>query len=114
MHVRHLALTDFRSWERVELDLDAGRTAFVGPNGFGKTNLIEALWYSSTLGSHRVASDAPLIRAGADRAVVSTIVVSDGRELARFVGPGARWRATRYLKRAVEALSNPLAPRPSF
>jgi len=82
VHVRHLALTDFRSWERVELDLDAGRTAFVGPNGFGKTNLIEALWYSSTLGSHRVASDAPLIRAGADRAVVSTIVVSDGRELA--------------------------------
>ncbi len=82
MHVRHLALTDFRSWERVELDLDAGRTAFVGPNGFGKTTLIEALWYSSTLGSHRVASDAPLIRVGADRAVVSTIVVSDGRELA--------------------------------
>jgi hypothetical protein len=40
--------------------------------------------------------------------------LSDGRELARFVGPGARWRATRYLKRAVEALSNPLAPRPSF
>ncbi|CAA0116420.1 DNA replication and repair protein RecF [Mycolicibacterium vanbaalenii] len=82
MHVRHLALTDFRSWERVELDLEPGRTVFVGPNGFGKTNLIEALWYSSTLGSHRVASDAPLIRAGADRAVVSTIVVSDGRELA--------------------------------
>lgn len=82
MHVRHLALTDFRSWDRVELDLEPGRTVFVGPNGFGKTNLVEALWYSSTLGSHRVASDAPLIRSGADRAVVSTIVVSEGRELA--------------------------------
>lgn len=55
---------------------------FVGSNGFGKTNLIEALWYSATLGSHRVASDAPLIRAGAERAVVSTIVVNEGRELA--------------------------------
>lgn len=55
---------------------------FVGSNGYGKTNLIEALWYSATLGSHRVASDAPLIRAGADRAVVSTIVVNEGRELA--------------------------------
>jgi hypothetical protein len=43
-----------------------------------------------------------------------SVQLSDGRELARFVGPGARWRATRYLKRAVEALSNPLAPRPSF
>ncbi|RZT24590.1 DNA replication and repair protein RecF [Mycobacterium sp. BK558] len=82
MHVRRLALTDFRSWPRVELDLEPGRTVFVGPNGFGKTNLIEALWYSSTLGSHRVATDAPLIRAGADRAIISTIVVSEGRELA--------------------------------
>ncbi|AFM14835.1 DNA replication and repair protein RecF [Mycolicibacterium chubuense NBB4] len=82
MYVRHLALTDFRSWPRVELELEPGRTVFVGPNGFGKTNLLEALWYSSTLGSHRVASDAPLVRAGAERAVVSTIVVNDGRELA--------------------------------
>ena len=55
---------------------------FVGPNGFGKTNLIEALWYSTTLGSHRVGTDAPLIRAGATRAVVSTIVVNEGRECA--------------------------------
>jgi DNA replication and repair protein RecF len=82
VHVRHLALTDFRSWSRVELDLEPGRTVFVGPNGFGKTNLVEALWYSATLGSHRVATDAPLIRAGAERAVVSTIVVNEGRELA--------------------------------
>ncbi|KUI31672.1 DNA replication/repair protein RecF [Mycobacterium sp. IS-1742] len=82
MFVRHLTLTDFRSWARADLELESGRTVFVGPNGFGKTNLVEALWYSATLGSHRVASDAPLIRAGAPRAVVSTIVVNEGRELA--------------------------------
>lgn len=82
MHVRRLALTDFRSWPRAELDLEPGRTVFVGPNGFGKTNILEALWYSSTLGSHRVTTDAPLIRSGAERAVISTIVVSEGRELA--------------------------------
>jgi DNA replication and repair protein RecF len=82
VYVRRLGLHDFRSWPRVDLELEPGRTVFVGPNGFGKTNLIEALWYSSTLGSHRVASDAPLIRAGAERAVVSTIVVNEGRELA--------------------------------
>ena len=82
MYVRHLTLTDFRSWPRADLELEPGRTVFVGPNGFGKTNLVEALWYSSTLNSHRVATDAPLIRVGADRAVVSTIVVNDGRELA--------------------------------
>lgn len=82
MYVRHLALRDFRSWSAVDLDLTPGRTVFVGSNGFGKTNLVEALWYCATLGSHRVATDAPLIRAGAERAVVSTIVVSEGRELA--------------------------------
>ena len=43
-----------------------------------------------------------------------SVQLSDGRELARFLGPGARWRATRCLKRAAEALSNPLEPRPSF
>jgi DNA replication and repair protein RecF len=82
VYVRHLGLRDFRSWANVELELTPGRTVFVGSNGFGKTNLVEALWYSSTLGSHRVATDAPLVRIGAQRAVVSTIVVNEGRECA--------------------------------
>ena len=82
MYVRQLGLRDFRSWAHADLELEPGRTVFVGSNGFGKTNLVEALWYSATLGSHRVATDAPLIRAGAYRAVVSTIVVNEGRELA--------------------------------
>jgi hypothetical protein len=43
-----------------------------------------------------------------------SVQLSDGRELARFLGPGARWRATRYLNRAAEALSKPLEPRPSI
>lgn len=82
MYVRHLGLRDFRSWACVDLELHPGRTVFVGPNGYGKTNLIEALWYSTTLGSHRVSVDLPLIRVGTDRAVISTIVVNDGRECA--------------------------------
>jgi DNA replication and repair protein RecF len=82
VYVRHLGLRDFRSWANVELELTPGRTVFVGSNGHGKTNLVEALWYSSTLGSHRVATDAPLVRVGAQRAVVSTIVVNEGRECA--------------------------------
>jgi DNA replication and repair protein RecF len=82
LYVRHLGLRNFRSWRTIDLDLAQGRTVFVGPNGYGKTNLVEALWYCATLGSHRVATDTPLIRAGADRAVVSAIVANDGRELA--------------------------------
>ncbi len=53
----------------------------VGRNGVGKTNLVEAIGYLATLSSHRVAGDAPLIRRGADRAVVRAAVVSAGREL---------------------------------
>lgn len=53
----------------------------IGANGQGKTNLIEALGYLSTLSSHRVATDAPLVRHGAPRAIVRTAVVHAGREL---------------------------------
>jgi DNA replication and repair protein RecF len=82
VYVRHLGLRDFRSWAHADLELQPGRTVFIGANGFGKTNRLEAMWYSCTLGSHRVGTDAPLIRAGAARAVVSTIVVNEGRECA--------------------------------
>ena len=81
MHVSHLSLTDFRSYPQVELPLDPGVTAFVGPNGQGKTNLVEAIGYLASLGSHRVATDAPLVRLGAERAVVRATVRRDDREL---------------------------------
>src|SRR6478736_5708744 len=79
MYVAHLNLTDFRSYAQVELALDPGVTALVGPNGQGKTNLVEAVGYVATLGSHRVANDAPLVRFGAERAIVRASVVRDDR-----------------------------------
>ncbi|THA84062.1 DNA replication/repair protein RecF [Streptomyces sp. A0592] len=80
MHVSHLSLADFRSYARAEVPLDPGVTAFVGPNGQGKTNLVEAVGYLATLGSHRVSSDAPLVRMGADRAVVRAAVTQGERQ----------------------------------
>ncbi len=79
MHVAHLTLHDFRSYADVDVALEPGVTAFVGSNGQGKTNLVEAVDYLSRLSSHRVATDAPLIRAGADQAIVRAAVVRDGR-----------------------------------
>ncbi len=70
MIVTHLSLTDFRNYRDVEVDLVAGPNLFVGSNGQGKTNLVEAIGYLSTLGSHRVATDHALIRAGQDAAIV--------------------------------------------
>ena len=81
MRLTHLSLRDFRSYTEVELPLDAGVTALVGPNGQGKTNLVEAVGYLATLGSHRVAQDAPLVRLGAERAVVRGNVVRRDRAL---------------------------------
>jgi DNA replication and repair protein RecF len=81
MYVRHLSLVDYRSWPVAEVGFEPGPSVLVGPNGQGKTNLVEAVGYVATLGSHRVASDAPLVRHGEPRAVVRTAVVRDGREL---------------------------------
>jgi DNA replication and repair protein RecF len=95
VHVAHLTLHDFRSYEQLELPLEPGGNVFVGPNGQGKTNLVEAVDYLSTLASHRVATDAPLVRFGADRAVVRADVVRDGRSalLEIEIVPGGSNRA---------------------
>ena len=81
MHVTHLGLVDFRSYRSVELDIPAGVTTFVGANGQGKTNLVEAIGYACSLRSHRVATDAPLVRQGADRAVIRVHADRGGREV---------------------------------
>ncbi|SDI83772.1 DNA replication and repair protein RecF [Frankineae bacterium MT45] len=81
MYVRHLTVADFRSWTSADLALEPGTSVLVGSNGQGKTNLVEAIGYLSTLSSHRVSADSALIRFGAERAVARAAVVSEGREL---------------------------------
>ncbi|MBM7502898.1 DNA replication/repair protein RecF [Agromyces aurantiacus] len=81
MHVARLSLTDFRNYRSAELSFEPGATVIVGRNGQGKTNLVEAVGYLATLGSHRVSNDQALIRAGADAAVVRAVLASGGREV---------------------------------
>lgn len=81
MYIRQLDLRDFRSWSELSLELEPGVTLFIGRNGFGKTNVIEAIGYSAHLSSHRVSHDSPLVRAGAPNARVSVTTVNEGREL---------------------------------
>ncbi|WP_122261704.1 DNA replication/repair protein RecF [Ornithinimicrobium cerasi] len=80
MHLRQLSLTDFRSYPSAEVDLLPGVTVLLGRNGQGKTNLVEAAGYVASLASHRVAQDGPLVRAGAETAIVRATVVRDGHE----------------------------------
>jgi len=95
VYVSHLVLHDFRSYAEVEVSLGPGASAFVGSNGQGKTNLVEAIDYLSRLSSHRVATDAPLVRAGAERGLVLAAVVRDGRTatLEVEINPGRANRA---------------------
>jgi DNA replication and repair protein RecF len=81
MRVARIELVDFRSYPHVDVTLDAGVSVFIGPNGEGKTNLVEAVAYVATLSSHRVATDAPLIRLGGERAIIRVAVVKDDREI---------------------------------
>ncbi|MBM7832444.1 DNA replication and repair protein RecF [Agromyces cerinus] len=81
MHVARLSLTDYRNYARAELELGPGATVLVGRNGQGKTNLVEAIGYLATLGSHRVSGDQALIRAGADAAIVRALLSHGDREL---------------------------------
>jgi DNA replication and repair protein RecF len=95
MRVSRLALHDFRSYADVDIELSAGAVAFVGANGQGKTNLVEAIGYLATGDSHRVSSDAPLVRVGGERAVVRADVVRGDRTavLETEITPGKANRA---------------------
>jgi DNA replication and repair protein RecF len=70
VYVEHLSLTGFRSYEQLDTAIEPGITVFVGPNGVGKTNIVEAIGYLATLSSHRVSADRPLIRFGQERAII--------------------------------------------
>ena len=70
MIVEHLSLVDFRNYATAELALHRGPNVLVGRNGQGKTNLAEAVVFLATLGSHRVSSDAPMVRDGQEFAVI--------------------------------------------
>jgi DNA replication and repair protein RecF len=75
VYLEKLSLTDFRSYAQVDLSFEPGVTVLVGYNGIGKTNLMEAIGYLATLSSHRVSSDAPLLRFGTERALIRAKLV---------------------------------------
>lgn len=79
--IEQLSLVDFRNYAAADVALQAGPNVFVGRNGQGKTNLAEAIAYFATLGSHRVSSDAPMVRRGADAAIVRARLAHGARHV---------------------------------
>ncbi len=81
MIVEHLSLVDFRNYAAADVALGSGPNVLVGRNGQGKTNLAEAIAFLATLGSHRVSTDAPMVRDGADAAIVRARLVAGERSV---------------------------------
>lgn len=81
MFVKHLTVGHFRNHEHSEVALEPGINLFVGPNGQGKTNLVEAIYYLATLSSHRVAGYLPMIRKGDPMAVIRALASHQGRDV---------------------------------
>ncbi len=81
MHrLRQLWLREFRNYERVDLAIEPGITAFTGPNGGGKSNLLEAVYLVATGRSHRTAHEEETIRFGQDAGRIRAFIARPGRE----------------------------------
>jgi len=81
MFIKHLELNNFRNYLNVDVQLNPGVNLFVGPNGQGKTNLVEAIRYLSTLSSHRVAGYVPMIKQQQAQAVIRALASHDDRDV---------------------------------
>lgn len=81
MRINKLALTNFRSYPSLELELGPGVITFIGDNGSGKTNIAESLIYLAFLSSHRVANNVPLISLGSQQAIIRTEIERDDHVL---------------------------------
>jgi DNA replication and repair protein RecF len=81
MFAKRVKLTNFRNYESADIEFSAGVNLIYGPNGQGKTNLVEALNFFAGLDSHRVSSHAPLIKQGKSTAIVSLELAHEGRDL---------------------------------
>ena len=81
MRVHTLSVTDFRNYATASITLGSGVTVFLGPNGQGKTNIVEAIHYLSSLSSHRIAQDVALIKKGSDQGIIRAEVVADSRSI---------------------------------
>lgn len=108
MYLSDLALTAVRSYGQIVVAFRPGVTVFVGENGQGKTNLVEAIGYLATLSSHRVSSDSALIAHGAQAGVIQARVFRGNKpttvEVELYAGRANRARINRGNVRPPEIL----------
>ncbi len=81
MFAKRVKLTNFRNYESADIEFSSGVNLIYGPNGQGKTNLVEALNFFAALDSHRVAGHNPLIKQGKSTAIISLELAHENRDL---------------------------------
>ena len=81
MYVSKLTLSNFRSYQNLELNLNPGVNTLIGSNGAGKTNIAESLIFLAFLSSHRTPTNQPLISLGADQAIIRAEILRGDRNL---------------------------------
>jgi DNA replication and repair protein RecF len=81
MFAKRVKLTNFRNYETADIEFSSGVNLIYGPNGQGKTNLVEALNFFAGLDSHRVAGYSPLIKQGKSTAIISLELSHEARDL---------------------------------
>lgn len=91
MRLEHLKLINFRNYESLELDFRNQKTVIVGENAQGKTNLVEAVYFLSSLESSRTAKHSETIRWGAQSTLINGIINKDNgsiNDLEVIIQPG--------------------------
>jgi DNA replication and repair protein RecF len=109
MYVEWLELVDFRNHPSIRLELSPGPSVLAGPNGVGKTNVLEAIGYLATMGSHRTGPESSIVRVGSEAAIIRAAAVREGRtvliDLEIRPGSGVKARVNRApVPRSREAL----------
>ena len=81
MRVSSISLRDFRNYAKADIEMDKGAVVLVGSNGQGKTNLVEAVNFLATLGSHRSSNESAMIRTGAEAAIIRVHLAHEDRQI---------------------------------
>ncbi len=97
MRIDRLALENFRSYAREEIELHPARNVIRGANAAGKTNLLEAIWFLSTLRPIRPVRERELLRQGEDLGGVAATLTD--RERTHQVDIRLRGEGRRELKK---------------
>lgn len=80
MYLRSIELSQFRNYEKLDLQFDTGTNILYGDNAQGKTNILEAISVSGTTKSHKGSKDREMIRFGQEESHIKTVVMKQNME----------------------------------